>query len=324
MARPLRALVSTSPLLAALALVAALPSCGAKTGLVLPEAAPDTAVADTARDTADASDAEDTLDAPDSTSTIDVLPPIDSPPFCKDPTVLLVYVVTESNELLSFEPPSATFRSIGTINCPASGGATPFSMAVDHTGIAYVVFSDGELFRVNVKDASCKATSYTSPGGAFTTFGMGFVRDPTGTAETLYVATTGTPSTLAKIDTATMKIASVATLDPEVLSAELTGTGAGQLFGFFQNRAAGDGSSSIAEIDKTTGAIAGRADLPTVSQGSGWAFAFWGGDFYTFTAPASVGHTIVQRYRPGDGSVVQVQELNSIVVGAGVSTCAPG
>jgi hypothetical protein len=64
------------------------------------------------------------------------------------------------------------------------------------------------------------------------------------------------------------------------------------------------------------------SDLPGVDIAGGWAFAFWGGDFYTFTAPGDTS-TVVQRFRPSDGTVVQVASLSLVVVGAGVSTCAP-
>jgi hypothetical protein len=45
------------------------------------------------------------------------------------------------------------------------------------------------------------------------------------------------------------------------------------------------------------------------------------GDFYLFTAPG--GSSIVTRFRPSDGSLVQVATLSQTIVGAGVSTCAP-
>ncbi len=62
--------------------------------------------------------------------------------------------------------------------------------------------------------------------------------------------------------------------------------------------------------------------LTGVGQGSGWAFAFWGGTFYTFTAPG--GSTIVTRYNVNDGTIAQVASTpGDILVGAGVSTCAP-
>ena len=68
-------------------------------------------------------------------------------------------------------------------------------------------------------------------------------------------------------------------------------------------------------------AVKGEKKLDTIDQGQGWAFAFWGGDFYMFHAPN--GNSIVTRYRPSDDSLTQVATLPSIIVGAGVSTCAP-
>jgi hypothetical protein len=67
--------------------------------------------------------------------------------------------------------------------------------------------------------------------------------------------------------------------------------------------------------------VTNSSSLPGVSQGSGWAFAFWGGNFYTFTAPG--GSTVVTRFDPNDGSIVQVAQTSDVIVGAGVSTCAP-
>jgi hypothetical protein len=79
------------------------------------------------------------------------------------------------------------------------------------------------------------------------------------------------------------------------------------------------------EIDKDTAAVTTLAPLPGIVFGGGWAFAFWGGDFYTFTAPGGTNSSsIVNRYRPSDGSIVQVATTPGLtIVGAGVSTCAP-
>src|SRR6185503_15224882 len=93
---------------------------------------------------------------------------------CEDAGVTYIYVMTEENQLLSFYPPTLGFTGIGKIDCPADPGATPFSMAVDRAGIAYVVFNDGELFRVSTLTASCKPTGFTINQNGFpTVFGMG-------------------------------------------------------------------------------------------------------------------------------------------------------
>jgi hypothetical protein len=64
--------------------------------------------------------------------------------------------------------------------------------------------------------------------------------------------------------------------------------------------------------------------LPSVFEGTGWAFGFWGGDFYTFTAPDGT-TSVITRYRPSDQSIVVVgmAPFGVQLVGAGVSTCAP-
>jgi hypothetical protein len=301
------------------AAASSLASCGARTGLLIPPPLEDAADADAvdARDTSvDTFIPEDTAPEP-----IDVLPAPDVPPICDDPSVQFVYVVTESNELLSFYPPTASFNRVGRIACPARGRATPFSMAVDRKGTAYVVFNDGELFEVSVKTASCKATTFKPPSAAFNTFGMGFAAEPDG-SETLYVASSDTTAQLARIRLPELVLETIGTISPRAQRAELTGTGAGQLFAFWTDVSSSFGSS-VGALDKATAKIVERSDFPTLEQGTGWAFAFWGGDFYLFTAPDGA-RSDVTRFRPSDRSLTKVTSYGAIIVGAGVSTCAPG
>ena len=79
---------------------------------------------------------------------------------CPDADATLVYLVSAQNELFSFYPPTVTFTSIGTLVCPARPNETPFSMAVDRKGKAYVVFTDGNLFQVSTSTAACIATPF--------------------------------------------------------------------------------------------------------------------------------------------------------------------
>jgi len=310
-------------------------ACGSRTELLVPleesptDAGPDVAHHDASRDATE----EDVVDE-DVLPPIDVSAPVDVQSDCPDAASTLVYVISSDNSLYSFYPPSASFTKIGTIACPVVNvGDEPFSMAVDRTGIAYVVFSNqttlglgGELFRVSTATAACESTSYVpNQNPLFHTFGMGFSKDATGTGETLYVAGDpagqgSTPSELGTIDTTSFKLGVVGTFNPPVVAGELTGTGAGDLFTFYAINGGAD--SAIGQIDKTTAAIVGESVLPGIAQGSGWAFAFWGGDFYTFTAPNG-SNSVVTRYRPSDGTIVQVASANDIIVGAGVSTCAP-
>lgn len=260
----------------------------------------------------------------------DALPPIDARPpsdvvrtDCPDADATLIYVITTSYQLYSFYPTDGTFKLIGNIACPAGPGATPFSMAVDRKGTAYILFNDENLYRVSTLNAACVATSYTPRQFGFGVFGMGFATNDVGPTETLFVAgddRNAASEGLARIDPTNFQLTPVDEFSPPLRLAELTGTGDGRLFAYYR-KGVNTPPSYIGEIDPNTANVVGEKRLDTVDQGQGWAFAFWGGDFYIFHAPG--GGSVVTRYRPSDDSVTQVATLPTVIVGAGVSTCAP-
>jgi len=266
----------------------------------------------------------------------DALPPLDGAPKvdvvrndCPDADATLVYVVTENAELFSFYPPAAQFTHIGTLVCPAPVGSTPFSMAVDRKGIAYVLYQGtlGEnagIYRVSTATAACTRTAFDPSSLGFGTFGMGFSTDQGGPAETLYIAGDGRTGSgfggLGSIDLTTFKATRLRDFQPSIERAELTGTGAGDLYAFYSGPF--ETASFVGQIDKATARVVAENELTSVSQGQGWAFAFWGGDFWLFTSPTG-GASFVTQYRPSDKSTKVVATLGNVVVGAGVSTCAP-
>lgn len=240
----------------------------------------------------------------------------------------LIYIVGQSYELYSFHPPTKEIKQVGILACP-SGGSTPFSMAVDRTATAWVLYSDGKLWNVDINNgAKCSPTNFVSNQQGFYTFGMGFVADtPGSTEETLYVGNY-TGSDLGKIDPKTLALAQVGYYNGGgglTGPAEITGTGDARLYGFFATN--GLGSSAVAEIDKSTATLKSVIQLPNVEIGSGWAFAFWGGAFYLFTAPfgdSQITKLTVDPANPNMGSTqVEVPSVGFVIVGAGVSTCAP-
>jgi hypothetical protein len=323
-------------------LLGCLVSCGSRTGLFTSVAndAGDAALHDALAPDADASVADAGADAfEEDASEEDALPPIDvSPPTpindCPDAGSTLVYLIAEDGMLMSFYPPTGGFTTIERILCPALPLETPFSMAVDRTGVAYILFSNadhsfGELFRISTKPGSpCQPTRFQSGEQGFAaSFGMGFSSDKLDAGETLFVAgDSPSSSVLASLDTKSYALGIVGAFNPPIVQPELTGTGAGDLFAFYGvpvGTVAPPGSA-IGQIDKTTGRIAAQSNLPGVAQGNAWAFAFWGGDFYTFTRPNAAGtSSVVTRFRPSDGTIVQVGRSDHVIVGAGVSTCAP-
>jgi hypothetical protein len=330
--------------LVALALLggAAAAACGARSGLDAPLALGHDAGV-TIRDAARGRDAAHVKKKVKDAG-IDVAVQHHSPPppglDCAEEGVTYIYVIDGTSDLYAFHPDSCDFELVGVINCPDN--SSPFSMAVDHRGVAYTVFQDGNLFRVSTKTAICEPTPFVPYQHKVLTFGMAFAANAVdgGVAgETLYVASDSTndsglaPRELATIDVDTFVLTPVAPFGKvegvDVNEAELTGTGTGGLYGFFGLPQPGSNAtgppSYIVKLDEKNAHVLSGVELPDVAEGNGWAFGFWGGDFYTFTAPPEFSSTVVTRYRPSDGSIVQLCGAPDgvIIVGAGVSTCAP-
>jgi hypothetical protein len=303
-------------LLAALAV-----GCGSRTGLLVdleetPDAAPHGPV-DAALDRGP-DVAPDAAPPP-----IDAFLPDATKAECLDAGATLVYLITQENELYSFYPPTAGFTLIGSLVCPTTtSGATPWSMAVDQTGTAYSVFSDGELFRISTATAACEATTYVPGQLGWLTFGMGYAADTSDAGETLYVTEasfTSDSKGLGTIDTTSYALSFVASFNPSLPRAELTGTGDGRLFVYYPN-STGSGSH-VSQIDKASGHVLGDDQLVVGQPSDAFAFAFWGGSFWIFTSPGGVSQ--VTSFDPASKNETPVTTLPSTIVGAGVSTCAP-
>ncbi|MEO8699182.1 MAG: hypothetical protein ABI867_04035 [Kofleriaceae bacterium] len=236
----------------------------------------------------------------------------------------LIYTVDENNTLATFDAVTKQFNSLGTLNCPASGGASPFSMGIDRNAGAWVLYSSGELFSVNTETLACVKTTWSSPNG-LRQFGMGFSTNTVGgTEDTLYIAggasPTQTTSALQKLNTASLTSQPVGTVTGWP---ELTGNGNAELWGWFPS--ANGSTPRVEQIDKTTGAPLTTYMLPTLSgTPAAWAFAFFGGDYFIFLMRDSDDATTVYQIDGTNGSIKGMTPTNTrTIVGAGVSTCAP-
>lgn len=251
----------------------------------------------------------------------------------------LVYVLSSDGEIYSFDPPTKVFTDIATIQCP-SGNAVPNSMAVDRQGNAWVnyVYNDaqgenvaGAVFKVAIATGSCEVTNIVLPAG-WVHIGMGFSSaSATDSTDTLYVAgddLTGTCSDavgsslgLGSIDTIAGTLSPIGPFSGGLLrqGAELTGTGDGRLFGFFDLSVA-----EVAQIDKVSGATSPPISMTGVPCPWDFAFSFWGGDFYLYTSREN-SNSSVTHYTSADGGIDPnyVPDTGFSIVGAGVSTCAP-
>jgi hypothetical protein len=315
----------------------ALLGCGARTGLLVLEgrdaeaAIPDSQVR-VARDAAVDATADvqpDTsIDVVEDLPSIDVIPADVVVVGCVDAGSTLIYLMTSTQELLSFFPPTLEITDLGPIECPTS--ASPNSMGVDRQGTAYVNFTDGTLFQVSTSNVACVSTNFNLPASFATHFGMGYVGNPADGGDLLHVAadfegTSGTtPSILATIDTTSFALNEIGNFEPNpILAPELTGTGDGRLFTFSANP--GDPASSlVTQVDPNTAEELASSVVPGVSPGSDYAFAFYGGKFYIFTSEDGQ-TTQINLFDPVSqtATLVANTQQGQAVVGAGVSTCAP-
>jgi hypothetical protein len=269
---------------------------------------------------------------------------------CTADGVDLVYVVDEQNDFMSFDPrklPGNPFTVIGTLNCPTTGSSIqtgnpmvmPFSMSVDRDGVAWVLYTNGQLFQVSLTTAACTAAGNTVDAGGMALFGMGFVTDTSGgMSEKLYLAggnndPTASPKKLAYDDThggnLTPMASGTITASPAQFSPELTGTSEAKLYGFFPNLTQ---TAYVQEISKTDGSPVGmKWNLGTTGLGANindWAFAQWGGTFYIFVTTSDASgnnrNSTVRSIDRTTGTYTTVlQNLPYYIDGAGVSTCAP-
>jgi hypothetical protein len=247
---------------------------------------------------------------------------------------------TPSN-LVRFEPDSKTFTVIGPVQCAVAEGASTFSMAVDRSGTAWVLYGDGSIFRVSTVDASCEATAWPVGGmDGYRHFGMGFSTEGAdSTEERLFVGGAPDPaeailySRLGVIDTETMTVSRLPNRFQSWLP-ELTGNSLGELWGFrpaytFSQIAVpgvdGPHPAAIMRFNKADGTIAQKFELDELDDFSAFAFAYWGGSYFVFLVENVVGGTTnVWRFDPATEELTAyVTDSGYYVVGAGVSTCAP-
>lgn len=176
------------------------------------------------------------------------------------------------------------------------------------------------LLRLDAETLECEATGFVVPEGD-SLGGLAFVSDSPGSEEeSLYVSSFAELSfdealTVSRYDPIAETVEVVGDL-PIIPTnyyqiADLTGTGASDLFGLF----AGD-TAHVATIDEADATATSQPLGATV--GSPWAFAQWEGRLWIFSGGT------VRAFDQNTGDIEVLSEsLEISVVGAAVSTCAP-
>jgi hypothetical protein len=293
--------------LAGLSVIATALSCGGRTGLpIVDERAAELPDAGAVRDGAP----DSPMDAP--------LPQPDAIPAGCDAGAQFVLLLSAEREIYRFDPLTLAVERLASVGCHPN----LTSMTVARSGIAYVSSSDGQLFSVVPESGECAALPFDSSQLSFTRFGMGFVADDVPRGESLFIAQQLTEAhNISVIDLDSFELRLIGQFDPPLPPLELTGSGDGRMFGF--HVASATAPARLIEIDKQTAALGAGVEIPIGESYRGFDFAFWGGDFYLFVTLVGELDAAVLRYSPVESSVVTLGRIPPIVIGAGVSTCAP-
>lgn len=243
----------------------------------------------------------------------------------------LIYVIDQSRSLLQFNPMTKSFTSLGTLPCQPSEpnpSAPPFKMAIARDATAWVAYTNGELFRVEVKNnLACTKSPWVPNTNNIRLFSMGFSTDQVGgTTDTLFIAggagpTSGGRPTLAKLDLSTFQPTTVGSVPAW---SDLTGTGRAELWGFFPSPT----DARIAKLNKASGAVLQtyRETVLDDPDPDAWAFAFHGGSFWVFLQKTSDDQTFIYQFDASTGAQVGERTdagTDRTIIAAGVSTCAP-
>jgi hypothetical protein len=202
-----------------------------------------------------------------------------------------IYVLSDGGEVWSYEPGANAFTYVRSLLCV--GAETPFSMAVDRTGHAWVMAATTNLvFQLDLTESQgCEPSPYTPHQADFDLFGMSFADPEDDRCEQLYVHSfTGNgPFTegpglgqIGAIDPTTGVLTLLATVDYD--GGELAGTGDGRLYAF-----AGVRPAKLVQYDPLTGATLATTPLDGLSKTNASAFALFAGDLYFFTEAPPAG-----------------------------------
>jgi hypothetical protein len=192
-------------------------------------------------------------------------------------------------------------------------------MAIQRTGKAWTLFTDGNLYTFDIQTAQCQTTLYVSQQEGLILFGMNFVKDHSNNNERLYISSDSSdpPYRLGTIDIDTLEISVVAYYNALSARAELAGTNDGRLFGLFEGI-----PYIIAEINRTNGEILSKTSqnmIQYTSDSSQFAFISYLSNFFLFVGNSSF--TDIFLYDSVTKITTKQQRISNGIVGAGVSTC---
>lgn len=196
-----------------------------------------------------------------------------------------IYLMSAEGEVWRFDPRTNEFAFVVG---PVCAGQSPFSMAVDLDGVAWINIAESRaVLTLDLLDPGpCTESPYVRTDPDYGLFGTSFAsRSALDVCAELYVMTysgdgafdEGTDlGKIGVIDPESGELTTLTNVDFD--GGELTGTGDGRLFAF-----TGVDPVKLVEYERASGAVLATTPLEGVRKTNASAIAFFGGDLFIFT-----------------------------------------
>lgn len=231
-----------------------------------------------------------------------------------------MYLLDRNSHFFRFNPTSFDVKFVGKLNCSTT--AYPYSMALQRNGVAWTLFTNGNLYTFNTTTALCQITSYKSGQKGLILFGMKFITDKSSNTERLYITSDSSnpPYRLATIDIMTLEISITGYYNNIHGRAELTSTYDGKLYGLFEGI-----PYIIAEINQTNGEILSKTSLNSIQytpDSSHFAFESYLLNFFLFVGDNTF--TDIFTYDVSSKIITKQKTISNGIVGTGIPAYVHG
>jgi len=219
----------------------------------------------------------------------------------------------------TFDPATLTLSPIGQLICPAQG--QPMSMTVAASGHAYVAYTDGKIYRVDLATLDCSGTSFT-PGQLSLSL-LSIALAANGNDERLFVygERAGSP-VLARSDLVTFTLTEIGSVTPPPVERAqvMQGDADGRLFAMSMN-------GLLSAIDPSSGAVTRRTGA--IFRLAPWALLLYRGQTFYFGyhygsgPPGYALRTRVFRYEADTQTLSSLFFIDDPIVAASAAPCIP-
>jgi hypothetical protein len=242
--------------------------------------------------------------------------PGNAPALCVGGGQPSAYVMVAGGTVFNLNPSSLEMQSLGVVNCDANADPVAFSATAADT--AYILYTDGGLYRANLQTLACQGTPYL-PNQIGFTGRLGITVGSGDEADRLYVYGQAATPTLGVSDLSTFRLFQVGPVTPIPAqpAVDVKTDAYGRLFTL-----ATDGT--LSQLDPATGVVLGLDATGFAGQSrgdtngvNGTALMAYDGQLYFFGGQAGG----VSRYDLATKSLFPVGAVNQLVVGASASPC---